>query len=58
MDNIKDIFANTPHKASEVICVGCGARWVAVRPTQTKLKDLACSCGVLGRVIETGEELE
>ena len=46
-----------PHKVSEVICVKCGKRWIAVRPKTTMLKELECSnCG-RGYVIETGEEL-
>ena len=53
-----DIEENMPHKVSEVICVKCGQRWLAVRPSVTKLKDLECSnCG-RGFVIETGEEIE
>lgn len=55
---IVDINENSPHKVSEVICVRCGKRWIAVRPTETRLKDLECSnCGQ-GFVIETGEILE
>ncbi len=42
------------HKASEVICISCGRRWIAVRPESVKLKDLECRCGN-GNVIETGE---
>lgn len=56
-DAQKAVEALLPHKVSEVICVGCGFRWIAVRPIGTKLKDLECrNCGK-GRVIETGEEL-
>ena len=55
---IVDIEENTPHKVSEVICVKCGKRWIAVRPTVTKLVDLECpNCGN-GYVIETGEILD
>lgn len=44
-----------PHIVSEVICVKCYKRWIAVRPSITKLKDLECpNCGA-GYVIETGE---
>ena len=58
MSSIIDINENQPHKTSEVICVECGQRWIAVRPVGTLLKDLICSnCGYMGRVIETGEEL-
>lgn len=50
------IEENMPHKVSEVICIDCGYRWIAVRPTDTLLKDLECpQCGVQGYVIETGE---
>lgn len=45
-----------PHKVSEVICINCKYRWIAVRPTKTLLKDLECPwCGLQGYVIETGE---
>lgn len=44
------------HKISEVICISCGRRWIAVRPESVKLKDLECRCGN-GNVIETGEIL-
>lgn len=44
------------HRISEVICINCGRRWIAVRPESVKLKDLGCSCGN-GNVIETGEIL-
>ena len=47
-----------PHKVSEVICVKCGKRWIAIRPSITKLKDLECpKCGA-GYVIETGEVIK
>ncbi len=47
-----------PHKISEVICVGCGKRWIAARPEGTLLKDLECpNCGA-GKVIETGEVID
>ena len=46
-----------PHKISEVICISCGRRWIAVRPETVKLKDLQCTCGH-GNVIETGEIIE
>jgi len=46
-----------PHKVSEVICVKCHKRWIAVRPENTKLSDLECAnCGA-GFVIETGEDV-
>lgn len=47
-----------PHKVSEVICVNCCKQWIAVRPSNTKLKCLQCpDCKKQGYVIETGEEL-
>ena len=56
-DAQKAAEARLPHKMSEVICIGCGLRWIAVRPVGTKLKDLECrNCGP-GKVIETGEEV-
>ena len=46
-----------PHRVSEVICVRCCRRWIAVRPETILLKDLECpECGA-GAVIETGQEL-
>ena len=53
---IKDINDNQPHKVSEVICINCKHRWLAVRLTITLLKNLECHrCGKKGFVIETGE---
>ena len=46
------------HTVSEVICVKCGKRWIAVRPSKTLLKQLECpECGLAGYAIETGQEL-
>lgn len=59
MSEIHYIEENLPHKVSEVICVGCGKRWIAVRPMTTLLKDLECpQCGKQGYVIETGEIID
>ena len=59
MENITPIEANLPHKVSEVICVACCYRWVAVRPENTLLKDLECpGCKQSGAVIETGEVID
>ena len=45
-----------PHKVSEVICINCKCRWIAVRTTGTRLKSLECpQCREQGYVIETGE---
>lgn len=55
---ITPIEEKMPHKVSEVICVKCGKRWLAVRPETVWLKDLECpNCGP-GWVIETGQVLE
>lgn len=55
---IVDINENLLHKVSEVICINCKYRWLAVRPVDTLLKDLECPyCGMQGYVIETGEEI-
>ena len=56
-ENVTDISEKMPHKVSEVICVKCGKRWLAVRPENVWLKDLECeNCGA-GYVIETGQEI-
>lgn len=57
-EKVIDIEAQMPHRVSEVICVKCCKRWIAVRPIGTPLKQLECeNCGS-GFVIETGELLE
>lgn len=54
-----DINENIPHKVSEVICIKCGYRWIAVRPTVTMLRDLECpKCKLQGFAIETGEVID
>lgn len=59
MSKIRYIEENMPHKTSEVICVNCKHRWIAVRPCATLLKDLECpQCGKQGYVIETGEIID
>lgn len=58
MGKTLDFNSLLPHEVSEVICVNCGKRWIAVRPREVLLKDLECpNCGP-GFVIETGEDLE
>ena len=57
--NISSIDDARPHKVSEVICVKCGHRWIAVRPEYTKLRELECpNCHLQGYAIETGEEIK
>ena len=54
-----NIEENLPHKVSEVICINCRHRWIAVRPEKTLLKDLKCPrCKTEGFVIETGEIID
>ena len=54
-----NIEENLPHKVSEVICINCKHRWIAVRPEKTLLKDLEChECQINGFVIETGEVID
>lgn len=49
----------SPHKVSEVICLKCLKRWLAVRPEGTTLISLECpSCHSTGFVIETGENIK
>ena len=57
-DNIIDFEENIPHEVSEVICINCKKRWIAVRPTVTLLKDIDCpGCNKTGYVIETGQKI-
>ncbi|MBO7726934.1 MAG: hypothetical protein J6S50_00625 [Oscillospiraceae bacterium] len=57
-ERVIPIEVNTPHKASEVICVKCGKRWISVRQADIFLKNIVCpNCGA-GYVIETGEEMK
>lgn len=49
--------SNTPHEVSEVICLKCLHRWIAVYPQETLLKQLECKCGEVGFVIKTGQLL-
>ena len=46
------------HKVSQVICLSCYRRWIAARPTETRLDELECpTCHNQGTAIETGETL-
>lgn len=59
MSKVLDINENVPHKVSEVICIGCHKRWIAVRPCVTPLRDIECpQCHKQGLVIETGEIID
>lgn len=58
MGEILDFTEYKPHKVSEVVCLKCLKRWIAVRPNETMLVDLECpECGAVGFAIETGEEI-
>ena len=58
MGSLVDIEDRMPHKVSEVICIRCGHRWIAVRPEGTLLKTLECQrCDSTGFAIETGEDI-
>lgn len=58
MNKIVAIESNLEHKVSEVICVKCGYRWIATRPSKTLLKQLECpNCNEQGYTVETGEEI-
>lgn len=59
MSKIISIEENLPHCVSEVICLQCLHRWIAVRPDNVLLKDLECPrCKTFGTVINTGQELK
>lgn len=58
MNNITNIEDRKQHTVSEVICIKCGNRWIACRPTVALLKDMQCPCGEKGWVIETGQYIE
>lgn len=58
MSSVIDIESNLNHEVSEVICLKCLNRWVAVYPQATLLKDIECKCGSVGYVIKTGQTME
>lgn len=58
MSKVVDIDENLPQIVSEVICVKCGFRWIAVRPSSVLLKELECKNCDVGYVIETGQEID
>lgn len=56
MGKIVNIEENMPHRSSEVICLRCMHRYVAVWPDATPLKNLECpNCERVGFIITTGE---
>ena len=48
---------NKEHEVSEVICLKCLHRWIAVYPSDTLLKELECECGEVGYVVKTGQTI-
>lgn len=58
MGDIVEFESNLPHEVSEVICLKCLKRWIAVYPSGTWLKDLHCKCGETGYVINTGQLID
>lgn len=58
MNKVIPIEANMKHTVSEVICLKCLSRWICVRPSSVLLKDIECTCGNTGYVIETGQNLD
>ena len=56
MSNVVDIDDYRPHLVSELICIMCYHRWIAVYPEEVLLKDIECSkCKQKGFVIATGQ---
>ncbi len=45
------------HITAETICVFCGERSIRVWPTSCPMKNLECSCGIIGGVILTGDRI-
>lgn len=58
MSKVIPIETNMEHTVSEVICLKCLSRWICVRPSSVLLKEIECSCGNIGYVIETGQRLD
>ena len=55
----RGLIMEDEHKISEVICLKCFYRWIAVRPVGTSLKDMECPCcKKVWYAIETGEEMD
>lgn len=58
MGKLIDLDENRPHKVSEVVCLKCLHRWIAMRPVGTLLKELHCPKYGWQCAIETGEEID
>lgn len=47
-----------PHNVAEAMCWKCGARWIAVHPSATLLKELECpGCHNAGYAFLTGQDI-
>lgn len=46
------------YAVSELICLKCLRRWIAVYPRDLPLSQIQCKCGEIGYVIHTGQELD
>jgi nitrite reductase/ring-hydroxylating ferredoxin subunit len=55
---ILELQEGLPHTVSEVMCVKCRQRWIAIRPSKTLLKELECPKHHVGFVIETGQVID
>jgi DNA-directed RNA polymerase subunit RPC12/RpoP len=56
--NIVKLDEMRPHFVSEVICLKCLKRWIAIFPQITLLKELQCpQCNEQGFVIKTGQDI-
>ncbi len=59
MGNVVDMYEYKPHVVSEVVCLKCLHRWIAVRPETVWLKELECpNCHAVGYTIMTGQEIQ
>jgi len=46
------------YEVAELMCLKCKHRWIGVYPTTLLLKDIECTCGKKGYVINTGQSLD
>lgn len=49
---------NQPHEISELICLSCFDRWIGVYPVNALMKKMVCKCGVIGKIIKTGQNIQ
>lgn len=58
MTKIVDISENEEHEVAELICLKCLSRWIGVYPSKSWLKNAECTCGAVGYIIKTGQNIE